>query len=578
MVFKIEKNKNYTIMSNYHLRDKNLSFKAKGLLSFMLSLPEDWDYSLNGLVAVSKESKKAIRGIINELREHGYLVTEQARGEKGYYKYNYIIYEEPHIVEVEKNNPDTQKGYADEGNTEKDTQINTKEINTKEQIDKIDKTINGDEEQNSSSFSLDGHHAITKDLVIRKYLEKDDTELYKYDKFFREILKEQDYVNVISITHYIISRVVNRHFYDEYDNKIENKYGYLTKSIENNIEMFKNNEIVWDEEFDLNKVVRLVTDFTSEDLSNWYIRRNRKRFQSSDLDNSKKGVYQTTYQVLVGLSQLVAPIIPFISEEIYQNLTDEESVHLSDFPKYEEDKIDDYLEVKMDLVRDLISLGRNVREVSKIKVRQPISDVILDGKNKELLNDVIDLIKEELNVKNIIFTNDLSNYMNFTIKPNFKNAGSVIGSKMKDFVNFLANLSSEDITKLKNNEEMYFEDILITNDLIDIKINAKEGFDVAMENNNFIILNTTLTDDLINEGLARETISKIQQIRKSNNFDIVDRIKVYYEANDEYTNRINDYLDMIKDETLAIEFNKENNLTDEYDINDYKVKFKLERL
>lgn len=99
-----------------------------------------------------------------------------------------------------------------------------------------------------------------------------------------------------------------------------------------------------------------------------------------------------------------------------------------------------------------------------------------------------------------------------------------------------------------------------------------------MENNNFIILNTTLTDDLINEGLARETISKIQQIRKSNNFDIVDRIKVYYEANDEYTNRINDYLDMIKDETLAIEFNKENNLTDEYDINDYKVKFKLERL
>ena len=109
----------------------------------------------------------------------------------------------------------------------------------------------------------------------------------------------------------------------------------------------------------------------------------------------------------------------------------------------------------MDLVRDLISLGRNVREVSKIKVRQPISDVILDGKNKELLNDVIDLIKEELNVKNIIFTNDLSNYMNFTIKPNFKNAGSVIGSKMKDFVNFLANLSSEDITKLKNNEETF---------------------------------------------------------------------------------------------------------------------------
>ena len=248
MVFKIEKNKNYTVMSNCHLRDKNLSFKAKGLLSFMLSLPEDWDYSLNGLVAVSKESKKAIRGIINELKEHGYLVTEQTRGEKGYYKYNYIIYEEPHIVEIDKNNPDTQKGNTDKGNTEKDTQINTNEINTKEQTDKIDKTINGDEEKISSSFSLEEHHAITKDLVEREYLTEDDVELYKYDNFFKEILKRQKYTDVISITHYIISRVKSRHFIDEYDNKIENKFGYLKTSIENNIEMFRRREIEWDEE------------------------------------------------------------------------------------------------------------------------------------------------------------------------------------------------------------------------------------------------------------------------------------------------------------------------------------------
>lgn len=249
MVFKIEKNKNYTIMSNYHLRDKNLSFKAKGLLSFMLSLPEDWDYSLNGLVAVSKESKKAIRGIINELREHGYLVTEQARGEKGYYKYNYIIYEEPHIVEIEKNNPDTQKGYADEGNTEKDTQINTKEINTKKQIDKIDKTIN--EETYSESNDEEKarkHHSITKDLIKRKFLEEDDVELYKYDKLFKQLLKQYDFTDIVTITHYITSSVVKRHFFDEYDNKIDNKFGYLKKSITNNIDRFNNNEIEWDEE------------------------------------------------------------------------------------------------------------------------------------------------------------------------------------------------------------------------------------------------------------------------------------------------------------------------------------------
>ena len=152
-------------------------------------------------------------------------------------------------------------------------------------------------------------------------------------------------------------------------------------------------------------------------------------------------VYQTTYEVLKGLTQLIAPITPFISEEIYRDLTDEKSVHLSDFPKYDESLIDEKIEKKMDLVRELISLGRNAREEEKIKVRQPISEVILDGKNKNVLGDLSDLIKEELNVKNIIFENDLSKYMNFSIRPNFKEAGKVIGAKMKDFTNYLSGLS-----------------------------------------------------------------------------------------------------------------------------------------
>lgn len=135
-------------MSNYHLQDRNLSFKAKGLLSFMLSLPDDWDYSLAGLVSVSKENTKAIRTILNELKDNGYLVIEQTRGNRGYYKYNYIIYEHPITLEKDKNNPDTQKGYAVEGDAEKDIQINTNIQNTKEQIDKIDK----DDKTKKSSF------------------------------------------------------------------------------------------------------------------------------------------------------------------------------------------------------------------------------------------------------------------------------------------------------------------------------------------------------------------------------------------------------------------------------------------
>ena len=123
-VFKIEKNKNYTIMSNYHLRDRNLTYKAKGLLSFMLSLPEDWDYSLNGLVAVSKESKDGIRSILKELQEHHYLEIKKVRGNKGYFEYNYLIYEIPHFINKEnvKNNPDTENPYLDVPDMEMPTQ------------------------------------------------------------------------------------------------------------------------------------------------------------------------------------------------------------------------------------------------------------------------------------------------------------------------------------------------------------------------------------------------------------------------------------------------------------------------
>lgn len=250
MVFKIEKNKNYTVMSNHHLRDKNLSLKAKGLLSFMLSLPEDWDYSLNGLVSVSKESKKAIRSILNELKENGYLVMEQTRGEKGQYKYNYIIYEEPLDVKKENDNPYTPKGDAVKGNIEIDTQISTNKQNIEKQIDKIDKTINHEEEsQNEDSFfNLNNHHSLTKDLVKRGYLEPNDVELGKYDNLFQNLLEEYDFTDLVIVNHYIISRVISRNFANDYGEPIDNKFGYLKSSILNNMEKFKKISDLWDDE------------------------------------------------------------------------------------------------------------------------------------------------------------------------------------------------------------------------------------------------------------------------------------------------------------------------------------------
>ena len=335
-------------------------------------------------------------------------------------------------------------------------------------------------------------------------------------------------------------------------------------------------------EYDLNKVCKAINLFINEDLSNWYIRRNRRRFWDSELTVSKKAVYQTTYEVLVGLCKLMAPISPFITEEIYRNLTGEKSVHLADYPKFDKTKVAPQIEKRMDLVRDLISLGRNAREEAKIKVRQPISEVILDGKNKRTISDLVDLIKEELNVKEVRFENNLAEYINFIVKPNFKEVGKVLGPKIKLFQEELTKLDSKTKLALKDEKEITIkldgEDFVVTPSMVEIRVESKEGFNASYEGNNFIVLNTTLTKELVNEGLARETVSKIQQIRKNNGFDIADRVKVYYEASDEYTNSIKDFIDFIKDETLALEFNTKSGLKDEYDINEYKVKFKVDKV
>lgn len=334
------------------------------------------------------------------------------------------------------------------------------------------------------------------------------------------------------------------------------------------------------EKYDLNEVVRLITPFVSEDLSNWYIRRNRNRFWASVLDDDKRSVYITTYEVLVGLCKLCAPIIPYITEEMYQKLTGEESVHLAKFPIYNESLIDEKIESRMDLIRDLISTGRYVREETKIKVRQPISEALIDGKYENIIGDLVSLINEELNVKKVTFVSDLSKYMNFTFKPNFKEVGKTLGSKMKSFQEALLNLSKESEEKLLNGENILVnidnEDITVTRDMIDVRIDAKEGFNVQMQNNKFVILNTELTRELILEGIAREIVSKVQNMRKSAGFDIADRIKLYYDASGDTLEAFSAFADYIKDETLAVvyEHKKTDNVVD---INGVNVTMSIEK-
>ena len=393
-----------------------------------------------------------------------------------------------------------------------------------------------------------------------------------YSKFFNTLKNTYNFFALYANTDEVDARSLKVTYDDleEIDKWLLSKYNKLVKYTTDAYE-----------EYDLNKVVRSITDFVSEDLSNWYIRRNRRRFWAHDLDTSKKAVYKTTYDVLVGLTKLIAPVVPFISEEIYTALTNKESVHLAKFPKCDDKLIDEKIEEKMDLVRDLISLGRNVREEAKIKVRQPISEAILDGKNKNIIGDLTDLIKEELNVKEIKFADDLSIYMNYEVKPNFKVCGPLLGSSIKSFQGYVKNFNYGDIKNLEEGNEVKVnldgKEITITYDMLDVRITSKEGFNSTHEGNNFIVLNTTLNKDLINEGIARELISKIQQLRKNKDFNIVDRINIYYSHNDEIEEAIEEYRDMIMKDTLAEQIDERNDLTEEFNINGIEVKLDVVR-
>ena len=357
---------------------------------------------------------------------------------------------------------------------------------------------------------------------------------------------------------------------EEIDKWLLSKYNKLVETINNDFS-----------EYDLNKMVHHLANFVSNDLSNWYIRRNRDRFWGSNLDNSKKSVYLTTYEVLVGLSKLMAPICPFISEEMFRGLTGSESVHLEDYPKANKKLINLDIENKMDLVRDLISLGRSAREDVKIKVRQPLSEVILDGKTKDIIGDLTTLIKEELNVHEVTFTNDLSKYMTFEVKPNFKVCGKLFGSLIKEFQTKLLSLSEEEINSLQNDQKINLElsDGLheITKDLVEIRISSKEGFDASYENNNFVVLNTSLTDSLVHEGIVRELISKVQNLRKNKDFNITDRITLYYDSEEDISNIINEYFDYIMDETLSINIIRDKR-GEAYDLNGIMVNLDVERV
>ena len=392
-------------------------------------------------------------------------------------------------------------------------------------------------------------------------------------KFFRSLRNTYNFFSLYANTDKIDPREVKVSYDDleEIDKWLLSKYNRLVKTVREDMEAFE-----------LTKVVREIQDFVIEDISNWYIRRNRRRFWKTDKDNTKVAVYKTTYEVLLGVTKLIAPMVPFLAEELFKSLTDEESVHLVDYPTYDENMINDKVEEKMDLVRDLVTLGRASREEAKIKVRQPLSKVIIDGKYKEIIGDLTELIKEELNVKEVQFEEDLSEFMEFELKPNFRVCGSILGSKVKEFGKVLREADAKELLgKLEEGKvslELGGEETEIERDFVEVKISAKEGFDVIMENNLFVILDTELNEELLNEGYVREFVSKIQQLRKKKDLDILDNIKISYKSDDEVEKAIERDKEFIKSETLALEVVNEDNDAEVENLNGHDIKINIEKM
>ena len=322
------------------------------------------------------------------------------------------------------------------------------------------------------------------------------------------------------------------------------------------------------ERYDVTKAARAISDFVVEDVSNWYVRRSRRRFWKSEMGPDKLSAYQTLYEVLLTVAKLMAPFAPFLPEDIYQNLNSVgkepfESVHLAEFPAPQAQAHrfrDQALEVHMDAVRKVVSAVRSIRNEVGIKVRQPLQRILVYTKSKavrEGLPLMAAIVQEEVNVKEIQFVDDPSALWVQKAKPNFKSLGPKFGKEVKKVAEIISNLPEKSIQRLveTGSEKIALEgrEVEIKREDVEILQENRDEFAVAVEDDFTVALDIHLTDELAAEGLAREFINRVQNMRKEAGFDVLDRISIAYKGTEKVRQAIQKQADYIKNETLAIE-------------------------
>ena len=362
------------------------------------------------------------------------------------------------------------------------------------------------------------------------------------------------------------------------DKWILSKLNTLIKTVDNNLNDYK-----------ITETARALEDFVDE-LSNWYVRRSRERFWAKGMEQDKINAYMTLYTCLVTLAKCAAPMIPFMTEDIYQNLvrsidkTAPESIHLCDFPAANEAWINKELEDDMEDVMNVVVIGRACRNAANIKNRQPIGNMFIKAP-WTLGGFYVDIIKDELNVKNVEFKDDVRAYTSYTFKPQLKTLGPKYGKILNDIRKALAELDGNAAMEQLNNLgylklNVAGQEIDLEKDDLLIDMAQTEGYVADSYAQITVVLETTLTPELVEEGFVREIISKVQQMRKEAGFEVMDKIAVYLEGNDKLEEIVRKNEELIKSEVLADEvgYDSVKGFTKEWNINGESVTMGVEKL
>ncbi|MBS1517324.1 MAG: isoleucine--tRNA ligase [Bacteroidetes bacterium] len=309
------------------------------------------------------------------------------------------------------------------------------------------------------------------------------------------------------------------------------------------------------DEYDITRTTRILFDFTNDELSNWYIRRNRKRLRNPEDENDRISGYHTLHYVITELLKMIAPVSPFLSEKLYMTMTQsEDSIHLSYLEDPDLSVIDKNLEEEMKMAQNIVYLVRSIRVKNNLRVRQPLRQIlipVLNKKDREMIENVKDIILEEVNVKELNLLEGNSNIIEKKAKPNFKSIGPKFGKNVKMVQNLILNLDHQQISEIEVKGYIETDGIRIQREDIEIYTKDIEGWILDTKDNLTVALDIKLDEKLIEEGIVREFINRVQNFRRNNNFDVSDRINVYYNTSDEIISVLKKNLKYIKNETLS---------------------------